>query len=660
MSQARIFACDFETTVFDGQTRTDVWSSARVELGTENVIIDGCIESTYNWLLESDFDSVLYYHNLKFDGSFWLDFLCRSGLPQAYNGAEFVSDEEMPAYSYKYSISDKGQWYTIVIRHGVYYTEIRDSLKLMPMSLEAIGKSFQTKHRKLSMEYKGERYPNCPRTEEENQYIANDVLVLKEALEYCFAEGHNKLTIGSCCLEEFKKLLSDKYDDQPAWLLKKLGKPSAYRRIFPDLSQKQIDFENYGAANEDLFVRKAYHGGWCYKTSEASVCYGGTTLDVNSLYPSMMHSDSGNRYPIGYGRFWEGPNMPKWAKDKNHVYYIKFRCRFEIKEGKLPFVQIKGNWCYKRNESLTTSRIYNPNDGKYYDEFTNKQGETATSRVTLTMFYCDYELFLEHYDVYDFEILGGVYYWAEIGIFDDYINKYREIKMNSKGARRTIAKLYLNNLYGKLAASKESNYKTAYIDKHNKLNFDNHIAEEKESGYIPAGAAITAYARRFTVRAAQANYYGKGRRGFRYADTDSIHCDLSVSEIKGVMLDPVKFCCWKAESYWDIAIFTRQKTYIEHITHEDGEPVEAPYYNIKCAGMPDQCKRIFDLSLRDNWSELEKEEVFSYPQETRRYMRKKNKLTDFRVGLRVPGDLKTVRMPGGIVLMDGYYTMRPN
>ena len=45
----------------------------------------------------------------------------------------------------------------------------------------------------------------CNITEKEKEYIANDVLAVKEALEIMFTEGHNKLTIGSCCLEEYKK-----------------------------------------------------------------------------------------------------------------------------------------------------------------------------------------------------------------------------------------------------------------------------------------------------------------------------------------------------------------------------------------------------------------------------------------------------------------------
>ena len=64
------------------------------------------------------------------------------------------------------------------------------------------------------MEYEGLRYPGCIITPEEREYIANDVLVVKEALEIMFSEGHTKLTIGSCCLDEFKKSLkAETYDE---------------------------------------------------------------------------------------------------------------------------------------------------------------------------------------------------------------------------------------------------------------------------------------------------------------------------------------------------------------------------------------------------------------------------------------------------------------
>ena len=192
-----------------------------------------------------------------------------------------------------------------------------------------------------------------------------------------------------------------------------------------------------------------------------------------------------------------------------------------------------------------------------------------------------------------------------------------------------------------------------------------------EPGYIPVGSAITSYARNFTIRAAQKNYHGVNERGFIYADTDSIHCDLEASEIEGIKVDDNAFCCWKLESYWDEAIFTRQKTYIEHVTHEDGVPVEQlvdsegkprkPYNNIKCAGMPSKCKDLFELSLQGTASKedknyTEEELAFLFDKETGEPI--KRELTHFKVGLRIPGKLRPMRIRGGVLLVDTPYEMR--
>ena len=138
-------------------------------------------------------------------------------------------------------------------------------------------------------------------------------------------------------------------------------------------------------------------------------------------------------------------------------------------------------------------------------------------------------------------ILYGCYFFSSIGIFDTYIDKYKEIKMNSKGAMRELAKLFLNNLYGKLASSTDSSFKVAYVKEDKSLGFYTVTQHNKRPVYIAAGSAITSYARNFTIRAAQMNYYGKDERGFIYADTDSIHCDLQPDEIKGIKVDPKEF-----------------------------------------------------------------------------------------------------------------------
>ena len=174
---------------------------------------------------------------------------------------------------------------------------------------------------------------------------------------------------------------------------------------------------------------------------------------------------------------------------------------------------------------------------------------------------------------------------------------------------------------------------------------------EKKPGYIPVGSAITSYARNFTIRAAQANYYGPDQPGFIYADTDSIHCDLPPEALKGIKVDDAEFCCWKLEASWDHGWFVRQKTYLEHVVAENLKPIENPYYNVKCAGMPDRCKELFLASVTGK-------EIQANSPEEKKFLKKKRTIHDFNIGLRVPGKLIQRRIMGGVVLQDSYYEMR--
>lgn len=657
--------CDFETTVYDNQDITEVWAAACVPLYTEDVKIFHSIEEQFSYFKSLKTNIIAYYHNLKFDGSFWIDYLLRVlkykhayyKLSEKEYDIEWRKNKDMFSNSFKYSISDKGQWYSITIKTGKQIIEIRDSLKLLPFSVKRIGDSFGTKHKKLEMEYKGFRFPGCEITDTEKEYIANDVLVVKEALEIMLNEGHEKTTIGSCCLSEYKKIVESSLTIQ-----------GEYDKLFPNLYELTID-PKHGASTAGDYIRKSYRGGWCYlvKGKEGRVFHNGVTADVNSLYPSMMHSESGNVFPIGKPCFWSGNYIPDKVLENNRYYFVRLRTRFYIRENKLPFIQIKNNLLYKGTESLETSDVYDYNTGKYFSEWVDASDNKHDTRVELTMTCTDYQLFKEHYELVDCEIIDGCWFYTMQGLFDEYINKYAQIKKTSKGALRELAKLFLNNLYGKFASSTDSSFKLAYIKDDESIGFIQVEQHTKEPGYIPIGSAITSYARNFTIRAAQKNYYGKDAPGFIYADTDSIHCDIDHNELKGVRVDSVNFCCWKLESCWDEALFTRQKTYIEHITHEDLKPVEQSYYNIKCAGMPSKCKDLFnfamthetdkDLSIEDSrylYYLTPEQKDFLYP--NGKYMPRV--ITDFKVGLTVPGKLMPKRIKGGILLVDTTYEMR--
>ena len=227
--------------------------------------------------------------------------------------------------------------------------------------------------------------------------------------------------------------------------------------------------------------------------------------------------------------------------------------------------------------------------------------------------------------------------------------------MTSVGAMRTISKLFLNNLYGKMATWINTSFKHAYIKEDGSLGFEIIDQYDGKPGYIPIGSAITSYARNFTIRAAQKNFHGVDAPGFIYADTDSIHCDLKPEELVGVPVHNTEFCHWKLESYWDKAIFVRQKTYIEHITHEDGESVERPYYNIKCAGMNDKCKYQLNKSLTQE--PIDKYDKTHFNKEQIEFMRTPRTLKDFKVGLEIWGKLAPKQINGGTLLVETSYKM---
>ena len=635
----RTYACDFETTVYDNQSFTEVWSACFGELNKDNVEIMPSISDFFNYFFRLKDNVKLYFHNLAFDGSFILSYFIKDlKFSQAYDVltsdgsvVRWKETKDMKNGEIKYSISDVGQWYYIIIKKNNKIIEIRDSLKLLPFSLEEIGDSFNTKHKKLSMNYKGVRYAGCNITDEEKEYIKNDVYVLKEALEIMFGAGHDKLTIGACCVSEYVDLLTKPYIE----------------RLYPDLTKFHVGVP-VGFKDADEYIRKSYKGGWCYlkKGCENKVYKNGITADVNSLYPSVMHSDSNNFYPVGKPVFWKGNYIPEQATEKNKYYFIRIKTRFYLKKDKLPCIQIKNTFKYHSNEWLESSDFFDKVTNKYYDTYLNLRGEKCKTQVTMTLTQTDYQLIQEQYNLIDFEILDGCYFTAKKGIFDEYISKYKKLKMNSTGAQRTLAKLYLNNLYGKLASGSDSSFKVAYIKNDESLGFYSVMEDNKKTFFIAVGSAITSYARNFTIKAAQANY-----NTFIYADTDSIHCICEYDKLKNIKIHPNEFLCWKIESSWDIGKFIRQKTYVEHIIKKDLKDVK-PEYDIKCAGMPQRCKQLFLASMGEGEppDELNDESI--------EFLKVHRSLNDFCYGLEVPLKLRPKRIKGGVILVDTMFTLR--
>lgn len=620
-----IYAADFETSVYKGQTATEVWAAAWVQTGTEAVTVVNSIDRFFKFLLDDE-EKLVYFHNLKFDGAFILDALARradfkpaltydeSGYPH------FKDKKEMCPGEYRYIISDMGAWYLIeIVTDTGKYIEIRDSLKLLPFTLKKIGKDFKTKHQKLEMDYEGERHAGGEILEHEKEYIQNDVLVLKEALELMLEGGLSKLTIGSCCMSEFKKLNFGEFDT-----------------LFPDPSKIPVSGIHADVEGDTLYdwIHKAYRGGWVYTNPrfQRSKQGFGMTADVNSLYPSVMHTVSGNPYPVGKPKWFIG-EKPKHVTPDKWFIYVRFKCRFRLRDGFLPFVQIKHSFLYDGRKMLSTNVVFDRRTQTWHDD-----------PVELTMPLFEYDLLIKHYEIFDLEWIDGCYFAQVIGLFDPYIDKWMQVKMTSTGAVRAQSKLMLNNLYGKFATSPYSNFKVGRL-KDDTMKYECVPDKSMKGGYLPIGAAVTAYARRFTITAAQLNY-----NRFCYADTDSIHC-IGDKPLKGVNIDPVKMLHWKIESVWDYAYFTRAKTYIEHAVEIDEKPVDE--FIIKCAGLPQYCKKLLEHSLRGTMPTPKEQEKMEL--EDILFCEDHRTVEDFDTGLCVPGKLRPKTIPGGVILERCYF-----
>ena len=82
--KSTMYMADFETTVYDGQTSTEVWAAALVKIGTEDVVIYHSIgdflKAVENLSESNESDVIVYFHNLKFDGTFILSYLLSTSL----------------------------------------------------------------------------------------------------------------------------------------------------------------------------------------------------------------------------------------------------------------------------------------------------------------------------------------------------------------------------------------------------------------------------------------------------------------------------------------------------------------------------------------------------------------------------------------------------
>lgn len=625
-----IYAADIETTYVECENTSYVWS---VRL----LCMDGKMERFYD--LDSFMERIkkfqtkkkIYIHNLKFDGSYFINWLFRHS-KHLYNEKlkNFDDIRYAPSNSFSYLISSKGQWYSIKWKTSYTVIEFLDSLKLAPMSLEACAKAFKTEHKKLDLDYSKKRMPGYKPDKEEEAYIDSDVHIMREFLQVYFSEGHTRMTIGSCCLAEFKKIVKASVYD--------------FSELFPNLYEIKLT-DGYGSENIGKYILKSYYGAFVYVNPYKAgrvINRKGRTYDVNSEYPYVMTKESGTRFPCGVPFLTKDfSELEKKKEDK--ICFYRFRTRFRIRKGYIPFIRIRNNKYYNSRDVLSTSEL----------NLDDVLDDGAIDPPEFTMRDEEFTMFKKHYEFSDFEFLDGCYF-SELNedFFDTYIQKYAELKKLSTGGRRTVYKLFLNNLYGKFAASLDSSFKVARLEA-GALKFSTIFEEnKKEPGYIAIGSAITSAARCYIVKFCQKTWREE-KPGFCYCDTDSIHVDSE--EDFGLPIHPTELGFFDCEAEWDKAIFLRKKCYIERI-ETDGVKVS----QITCAGANQRCKDLLCLSFGEKMK-IKDGCLVSIPEakteEEHEFLKVKRGYQDFKVGLKIPGKIMPKQVVGGQHLFTGDFSI---
>jgi hypothetical protein len=460
----RKYVADFETTVEPDQTR--VWMWGHTEIGNvENFHYGTNIESFIAWCRSGGCkeNKEVWIHNLKFDAEFILYYLLTHG---------FEYSKEPEENTFNCIISSQGAFYMLEVifeKKNKKYNKVvfYDSHKKLPFKVDTIGKSFGLPYQKVEVDqefYTRERPLDHIPTPEEIEYMEGDVKTVACALGIQFDQELTSMTIGGDSLSTYKKMLGG--GDYKAGRKK-------FERDFPVLPL-HIDDQ----------LRDAYKGGYVYvkETKAGNPIKKGRVYDINSLYPWTMKECL---LPYGLPMAYKG----EYVHDEFYPLYVqRLKCSFTLKKDHLPTVQIKGFSRFVQTEYLKTSK--------------DKLGRTD---VDLVMTSVDLKLFFDHYDVDVWEWQGGFKFKGAVGMFDEYIERFMAMKIENDDnpALRSLAKLLLNNLYGKFGKHPDVTGKYPVLNDKGTISYKLLDEDIDKPVYIPLASFITAYAREKTIRTAQ-------------------------------------------------------------------------------------------------------------------------------------------------------------
>ena len=421
---------------------------------------------------------IIYVHNLAYEFQF---------MKHHFNFTQVFSNGS--ERKILYAITD----------HGI---EFRCSYMLSGSSLAYVANNLRTYEiDKMDgdLDYSLIRHPETPITEEEEQYILNDVLIIEYYIRESIEESGDITKIPLTSTGNVREYIRDK-------TLNGKGKPSSsYKKLMEQLTLE---------SDEYLALRSAFAGGYThgniYKLNETH--YDVTANDFASSYPARMIS---YQYPMGKGERYS-------VKDKDDFFMQinKYCCLFYVE---FTDIKRKANEPYiSKSKAVKTSNV-RVNNGRI----------ESADMVRIWMTEVDFISTIKSYDIGDYKI-GTLYRYRKgylpklfvDGILKLYADKTELKGVKGKEEEYNRSKEMLNSLYGMcvmdiIQDSFEWDDVRKYSDK--KDQSVSHLIQKSNNSrnrflFYPWGVWITAYAR-FDLF----DTIVKLGDDYLYADTDSIY-----------------------------------------------------------------------------------------------------------------------------------------
>lgn len=579
------YIADTETTDRNGAQCVWLWAVIS-EDGTEKIgdNIDSLMQCIFSVPRATREKITIFFHNLKFDGSFIVNWLLSNGYKHELKAEK--------SKTFEVFIDDRGTWYSITINHKNKKVYIWDSYKKIPLSVEDIGKTYG-KISKGEIDHTLNRPEGYEPTVEEIEYCLNDCRIVRIAMLEQYKHGLTSMTIGGDVLKEHKRIYGGK---------------KVFNFLFPNLDGTD---PNTGRTYDE-YSRKAYKGAFCWanpKFTNTVINEKIRVYDVNSLYPYAMHSP--NFYPVGIPFYGTGKPQIK----QNTCYIIHVLIQFNLKNNGVPCI-IDRNTNRFNMLSWLNSSIGATGKLEYMEMwFTN---------IDIELIKLNYICDIKYIDYYEFE--------GSCQLFDTYIDKYMDMKIQAtkdgdKG-KRQIAKLFLNNGYGKYGQNNDCNRKKPALNEEI-LEFSSFKGEDRATIYSPVAAFVTSYAREYTIKSCMQNI-----DRLLYCDTDSMHL-IGDTDPNGIYVDDTALGAWKLENTFVQGKYLRQKTYIE--TDSKGE------YHITAGG--------FVKSIYIDGKRYTRDYYYQHILNL--------SIDDFKKGLSIPKGRQTAKQTkGGIKIVNSDFTIR--